>query len=235
VLTRSTYLPVVLVLNAYAFYGPQLRPTVARMKQVGVGMLVSAAILFAMVAPHRYGLYKATNDPFYDTSAYARWNANVEFAGKPGFMTALEMQANPFAGPRISYGEYMLGMHTPTELIEGTLRGYRKLFRKMEVCPGGPFGLGERCEGLNDGFQALAIAGLVIALWTPRCRWIPLAFAVLEFPVSFLYDRGLVEVYRHSYTAFPLILFAATVPLVTLGQVVAQRLGSPSRARAAAI
>lgn len=203
VLTRTTYVPIVLVLGSYAV----LRQ--AGFKAAVGGALILVAVIASCVVPYRYSMSKVYGDPYYDTNLYARWNANSEFAGRPGFPTMGELQVNPFVGPRITYGEYMFGLHTPRELIEGTARGYWKLYVHMEICPWGVTSAAV-CRAVNVAFQVIAAAGFAVALWRWRqYLWIPLAFAVFEFPVAFLYDRGLVETYRHSYTAFPLVLFAA--------------------------
>lgn len=203
VVTRTTYVPIVLVLGTFAV----LRQ--AGFKAAVGGALIVAAVVAACVVPYRYGMYKVYGDPYHDTNMYARWNANFEFAGRPGFPTLAQLETNPFMGAPLTYGEYMFGLHTRREVIEGTARGYWKLYRRMEICPWGVTSAAV-CQVVNTGFQVIAAAGFVVALWRWRqYLWIPLAFAVFEFPVAFLYDRGLVESYRHSYTAFPLVLFAA--------------------------
>jgi hypothetical protein len=178
-----------------------------------MGMAMTVAILVAGIAPYRYQLYKIYGDPFFDTVMYARWCANAEFLGRPGFPTAEELQKDGYAGPRITYGEYMFGLHTPQELVVGTLRGYVKLFRFMEITPWGPRMNLTVNAIVNALFQVLAVVGFIAAAWLSAYRWIPLAFLLLEFPVSFLFDRQLVEWYRHSYSSFPLVLFAAALPL----------------------
>jgi hypothetical protein len=224
VVTRSTYVPVVIVLGTYAVYRR------AGLKAAMGGALILAAVVAAGVVPHRYSMYKLHGDPYWDTSLYARWNANFEFAGKPGWPTWAALQSDPFQGPPITYGEFMFGLHTKQELVLGTIRGYWKLYRKMEVCPYGVANQNVR-DTINALFQVLAAAGMLIALWRREYLWIPFAFLVFEFPVSFLYDRLLVETYRHSYTAFPLVLFAAVLTVVTLYGLVTER----RRAHAAAI
>jgi hypothetical protein len=223
-MTRSTYVPVVLVLGTYAVYRR------AGLKAAVGGALILVAVVAAFVTPHRYNLYKLHGDPYYDTSIYARWNANFEFAGRPGYPTWEELQKDSFVGPPITYKQYMFGLHTPRELLEGTVRGYWKLYRKMEVCPWRVTNE-TVCGIINAVFQVLAAAGWAIALWRRNYLWIPFSFLVFEFPVSFLYDRGLVEPYRHSYTALPLLLFSAVLTVVTLYDVIVAR----RRAHAAAI
>jgi hypothetical protein len=205
VATRSTYLPVVLAVTAFAIYRP------GRIKSSVAGVAVCACILVASIVPHRYHMYLLRGDAFYDGSRYARWLANMEFVGQPGFPTLAETQADSFAGPRITYGQWLFGMHTPQELALDTLKGYGQLFRHMEVYPSTLVQQRYVRAGVNLAFQGIALAGLIIAVWIPRYRWIPLAFVLMELPVAFLYARRLVEAYRHSYSAFPLVLFAATL------------------------
>jgi hypothetical protein len=230
VVTRSTYMPVVLALNAYAFVeilaarGSTWREALT-LKAAGAwmaGMAITAAILAAGVVPHRYSMYKLHGDPFWDTGMYARWNANFEFAGQPGFPTIEELQKDGYIGPRLTYDEYMFGMHTKSDLLVGTVRGYYKLFRKMELCPWWVKDL-DRRSTVNIAFQVVAAAGLIASVWFRKYRWIPLAFMLMEFPVSFLFDRKLVEPYRHGYSAFPLVLFSAMMMLTLLWNLAFQR------------
>jgi hypothetical protein len=206
VVTRSTYVPIVLGLGTYAVYR-----RVGFKAAIG-GALILLAVVAAGVVPHRYSMYKLHGDPYNDTTGYARWNANHEFAGRPGFPTRAELQSNGYIGPRITYREYMLGMHTPWELAEGTVRGYWKLYLHMEVSPFGVTNYRVR-RWINIVFQVVALIGFLIALWKREYLWLPFAFLLFEFPVSFLYDRSLVETYRHSYSAYPLVLFAAVLAI----------------------
>jgi hypothetical protein len=157
-----------------------------------------------------------------DMLLYARWNANFEFAGKPGFPTIEQLQKDGYIGPRLTYNEYMFGMHTKRELLIGTVRGYYKLFRNMELCPWRVTSTVRRAA-VNITFQVMAVIGFVAALRLRKYRWIPLAFMLMEFPVSFVFDRALVEPYRHSYSAFPLVLFSTMVVVTMLWTAAVQR------------
>lgn len=86
----------------------------------------------------------------------------------------------------------------------------------MEVCPARLVDHPRIRTGVDAAFQGLALVGFLLAVAMPRLRWLPITFVVIEFPVSFLYDRQLVEPYRHSYSAFPLVLFAVALVLTTL-------------------
>jgi Dolichyl-phosphate-mannose-protein mannosyltransferase len=208
--TRSTYLPGLLALNALALYRPR------KYRAWMAAMAVSVAIFAAFIVPVRIGMYRYYNDAFYDATLQSRWVANMEFAGRPGFPTAAELTENAYIGPPITYGHYLFGLHTPAEVALGTLNGFYKLFRRMELWPTALFGRPDIGGTVNAVFQALAAAGLVLALWNGKYRWIPVAFVLFELQTSFLYDRRLLEWYRHTYSGFPLVLFGVSVTLSTL-------------------
>lgn len=204
-LLRSTYLPALLALNALALWQAPA-PIAKRLVRIAVASLIAVAL----VTPHRVSMYRLHGDAFWDTTGYARWNANHEFAGTPGFPSREAVAVNGYQGERITFATYMFGMHSVSEVIAGTARGYVKLLGRMDQC--GPDGReAGACLAVNRTLQALAVIGFVLALLSPSRRWIPLAFLVVEFPMAFLYDRRLLEPYRHTIPAFSLVLFAATM------------------------
>ncbi len=208
-LTRTTYLPALLPLQLLAHYRDRRES-----KEWLKGATVSILIMIALVIPHRYNMYRIHGDPFWDTSGYARWNANVEFVGQPGFPAREQLNINAYVGPRITYLQYMFGMHSLREIVTGTFRGYVKLFRKMEECAWGVGWLPFPCGVVSRPIQTLAVVGLLLACFSWTSLWLPVTFILVEFPVAFLYDRGLVEPYRHSFPGFPFVLFAAALTIV---------------------
>lgn len=209
-LVRSTYLPATLVLTSLALWvGPWQLPNVARWLR---RTAVATAMAAALVVPHRVGLFRSQGDAFADTNAYARWNANVEFQGQVGFPSRAELAVNSYVGEKITYGEYMFGLHTRAQVVEGTTTGFAQLVGHMHQCTATTW----NCRVANAALYALALVGAVVAVATPGLRWLPLAFLLLEFPVAFLYSRGLVEPYRHTFPGFPLFVLAATVPVTWL-------------------
>lgn len=240
-LTRSTYLPALLPLQVLAHYGQAVDRT-QWLKNAAVAVL----LMIALVIPHRYSMYKIHGDPFWDTTGYARWNANFEFTGRPGFPTREQLNINPYVGPRITYWHYMFGMHTVGEVISGTIRGYIKLFGNLRQCTGewrwsGRWSL--PCSLVTTSLQLLGALGLALAALNRQYLWLPIAFIFTELPVAFLFDRGLVEPYRHSFQGFPLVLFAGafavmwgirmvkTSPLFLRQGPTSNSIGSESRSR----
>ena len=211
-LLRTTYLPVVVALSAVAFV-EHPRHGFRWLRYAALAALLAVGT----IVPHRAAMYQIHGDPFWDTTNYARWNANMEFAGRPGFPSRAELEKNAYVGPRMTYREYMFGLHTVPELIEGTFRGYWKLFRGMrsDLIP-----TRERLPflALNLTLQVLAAAGFVLALFSSRDRWLPLAFVLAEWAPSFLYDRALVEPYRHTYQGYPLFLMAAVLAVCVVAR-----------------
>jgi hypothetical protein len=131
----------------------------------------------------------------------------MEFAGQPGFRSREQLERNAYVGPRITYAQYLFGLHPASEVVQGTLRGYWKLFRNMRLDRGA--NPGAPVAALNVVLQILALVGFVLALFSSRDRWLPIAFVLAEWAPSFLYDRRLVEPFRHTYQGYPLFLMAA--------------------------
>jgi hypothetical protein len=215
VLLRTNYLlnlaPVLLI--AFARRSPRSWSSAA------TAILLMAALAF----PHRWNGYRRTGEWTWDQNA--RWWANVEFAGRPGWPTQLQMwRSVEGGGPRMTAAEYFFGLHTVPELAVGSLRGAWKLFRHMDLV-GFRRGV-QRLTGVNGGlidgtFQALGALGLLLCASSRTRCWIPLVFVFVLAHLPFLYDRGMVEWWRHSYQAFPfmvLAVLAATQRLAALAR-----------------
>ena len=50
--------------------------------------------------------------------------AFIQQIGVPGFLSVEELAANPYAGPRIVYGEYILNLYSILALIKGQVVGW---------------------------------------------------------------------------------------------------------------
>jgi hypothetical protein len=83
------------------------------------GPIAFAIIVFPLLA----GNYAQSGDPFYHSNIHARFFRNQEFKGQPGFPTVAEVQQNGFAGPPITWTQYLFGLHTPRQLAFRAIRG----------------------------------------------------------------------------------------------------------------
>jgi hypothetical protein len=108
-------------------------------------------------------------------------------------------------------------LHTPAEIAVGTASGYVKLIGHMDLCSSNGVTI-DACLVVNRLFQWLGVLGFLVALAHPLWWWVPVAFVLVQFPVAFLYDRRLVEMYRHTYPAFPLFLLSAGVAAGWVGR-----------------
>lgn len=175
--------------------------------------VVSLSIAIALFIPHKYGMYLVHGDYNWDVNHTARWEANVEFAGKPGFPSPEEVGRNPYQGPRITPYEYLFKLHTVPEVLKGTISGFYKIFINFDLVGYG--WLVEKYTGiahteiLDTIFQILGIIGLIAIFFKKRSLiWVPLGIGGLLLSSAFFYDRGnLIEKYRHTFQAFPLFVF----------------------------
>ena len=187
-------------------------------------VLLALGVSLALLIPHLYGLQKRHGDWRWPSYGYARWNANVEFPdrlGTPGFPTVEEFKKSPYAGPRITYGEYLYGLHTPFQLVKYQTLGWMEL-TAYQVLSLSPQSHKLAIEISNRSFSgiimsfgpALALGFLlgIIALvaWfrllvDKRLWWMPLMLLWGTSYVAFLYHVRLVEPLRHTMHTYPLL------------------------------
>ncbi len=98
-------------------------------------MAASALVLsLSMWLPHQYSMYKKYGDFFYTANQYARFYANREFAGTPGFPTTEEIAAKGmYYGPKITPLAYYWNLHGSRQLLFGSLEGFAKIHLKMPL------------------------------------------------------------------------------------------------------
>jgi hypothetical protein len=218
-------------------YGlPPLRPHQWRWSHLGIVSLV--AVL--MFSPHLYGLYKVHGDPSWPSDGYARWNANMEFQdrlGTVGFPSVEEFGKNSYAGPRITYGEYLFGMHSIPTLLYGHLKGWVESSVYMSVSHT-PDLKGLVFLHQASGFPAVlrhvnAVTSVVFLvslfltalgwadLWRrPQYWWVPFLSLWGTWYTAYLYSVRVIEPFRHTAHVYPLLLFC----LLWGGLQVSQRL-----------
>jgi hypothetical protein len=120
VLTRINLLTVIVPLALAAGWWAWSRPERQRWL-AGLGVMV--CIVLAMQLPNSIALALRYGDPMHTSNKHATWYRNAEFAGQPGHITRVEFAANGYAGTQVTWGEYLLGMHSLRDLTTGTLAG----------------------------------------------------------------------------------------------------------------
>lgn len=180
----------------------------------------------ALYVPHTYGLYTVYGDPAKASNGYARWNANFEFPeriGTQGFPTAAEFAANPYAGPRLTYSEYLFGLHSIPALLKGQIIGWIEStgYMSTSVTPhvkeyiflfhaSGMHAVIRHLTIIMIAVFALSLGLTVIGwldLWRcPRLWWVPFLCIWGTWYAAFLYSVRLVEPFRHTGHVYPALI-----------------------------
>ena len=200
-----------------------LRPHQWRWSHLGLVSLLAVALFL----PHLYGLYKVHGDPSWPSYGYARWNANMEFPdriGTAGFPSAEELERDPYAGPRITYGEYLLGMHSVPKLLYGHIKGWIESFAYMSVSHTPKLkslvflnqasGFPAVLRHLNAVTLVVFVLSLFLTVWGwvdlwrwPQYWWVPFLSLWGTWYAAYLYSARVIEPFRHTGHVYPLLLF----------------------------
>jgi len=207
VLTRSEFFPVlVMVLFLY----PLLTG-----RRWNYAMAAAALVLcMAIWVPHQYSMYKKYGDFFYTANQYARFYANREFTGQPGFPSKEDIiLKGMYYGPKITPVDYYCKYHTPGQLAYGSIVGYASIHLQM------PFafvsGRGNAKAVLhaagaiqnNPGAEALMnMIRLVARLF--KDRWLSNLMGLAVF-LTFIAGLMLIGILRHWMLYVYLIAFQA--------------------------
>ena len=176
-------------------------------------LLVALTIAVLLVLPHRLAMAVHHGDAGYDVHRPLRYIANYEFQGRPGFPAGAEFIRDPYAGPRITLGQYYFGLHTVWEVAWRSLRGLGRAVLNL-----GPVGYVDEVQavlGLWLRWVDLLVAGLgVIGLGAlarrQETRWIPFVLVLGLAHVAFVYDLDLPD-YRFRMILQVMPLFAVAV------------------------
>ena len=188
-------------------------------------ILLAGVVAFCLFVPHLYGLQKRHGDWRWPSYGYARWNANVEFPerlGTPGFPTVEEFRKSSYAGPRISYTDYLFRLHTPFQVVKYQLMGWVEImaYQVLSISPySSPLAIqlsSRRLSGMTcllgpSVILAFFMGLLVLAAWVRiffhrKLWWAPPMLLWGTFYVAFLYHVRLVEPIRHTVHIYPLLV-----------------------------
>jgi len=207
-LTRFPYVVAVLLLLGAAAWWHR-GPGRAAWRPI----LVALAIAGLLVVPQRIALAVRHGDPAYDIDRTLRWIANREFAGRPGFPPPAAVERDPYAGPRITLGDYYLRLHAPGEVVWGSVRGLGRAIgnlslvgyaREVQAVVGFPVGW------LDLVVTALGAVGLGLLCRQRETAWLPVLLLLGLGHVAFVYDLDLPD-YRYRMILQVLPPFATAV------------------------
>lgn len=174
-------------------------------------LLVAAAIAAVLVLPHRMALARQHGDAAYDAHRTLRWIANQEFQGRPGFPSPTVLVQDPYAGPRITLGQYYFGLHSTWEVIWRSARGLGRAVGNLS-----PVGYVDEVRavlGLRLGWADVVavILGTIggSVLMRRGAAWVPLALLLGLAHVAFVYDLDLPDYrFRMILQVMPLFVVA---------------------------
>jgi O-antigen ligase len=235
VLTRSFFLPVVIVMDGISLI-TRYRPV----KQLLMLLVVAVGLPLAGTVGHRLAMYElpytqygGQHNPFLDTDSYARWSANYEkfiygrdLPHPELFQTREEyLSCGLYCGPHITYFQFLFVLHTPQQVLLESLAGYVDIVQNT----GGMFRLdpwqltGDSIVPASEpppspGYwldtivRYLGVVGLVAMLVTGihrrRDLLVPgMYLGILGF-ATFLYHRKLIEPYYNVIQAWPFMFIA---------------------------
>jgi 4-amino-4-deoxy-L-arabinose transferase-like glycosyltransferase len=125
VLTRSESFPMIAIILL-------LYPLLTGRKWNYAMAALALVLSLSLWIPHQYSIYKKYGDFFYTANQYARFYANREFAGTPGFPTKQEIgEKGMYYGPKITPLAYYWNLHSPRQLLSGSLAGFIKINLRM--------------------------------------------------------------------------------------------------------
>ena len=191
-------------------------------------LVITSCLAVSLFIPHLYGLYKVNGDPSWPSYGYARWNANFEFPerlGTPGFPSSEEFADNPYAGPQITYWDYLFNMHSIPTLVRGQFKGWVESTGYMSISATPhlkKFIILYHANGIHAvlrhvTFLTVAVSSLLVVctalgwlqLWRHHLYWwIPFLSLWGTWYAAYLYNVRLIEPFRHTGHVYPLLLFS---------------------------
>jgi hypothetical protein len=192
-----------------------------------LGLASLVAVL--MFCPHIYGIYKVHGDPSWSSYGYARWLANEEFPermGTEGFPSVEAFALSPYAGPQITYAQYLLGLHTIPTLVAGQVKGWVEstIYTSVSATPHlKALVFLQQASGYPAILRQISIPTVVVfvlslgltaigwvVLWKDsQYWWIPFLSIWGTWHTAYLYSARLIEPFRHTGHVYPLLLFCA--------------------------
>ncbi len=86
--------------------------------------IIGPVVVATLVAPLLIGNYIENGDPIYHSNIHARFFRNIEFHDQPGFLTSAELARDTYAGPPITWTQYVFRLHSPEALAGRALKAF---------------------------------------------------------------------------------------------------------------
>lgn len=176
------------------------------------------ALIPAMVAAalHFQNNWARHRDPLFSINLHARWYANLEYIGKPGFDENFEeWQKDPYR-PRLNYRQWVWREHRPWEVVRETLVGYQRqlwlFYRKVYFDIGLP-------SGVNLFLCVCLLGGYLHAFRSESGRANLAGLVLLGYPFAFVGHVFWAGRFFVPFTPLTLVLMADAVRSVVIKSV----------------
>lgn len=197
-------------------------------------LATASCLAIALYGPYLLGVARIHGDLSWQSSWQARWNANVEFQdrlGTAGWPTRSEFERNAYAGPPISYSQYLFGLHPLSDIVFGQVKGWAAAMIYMAASPEpdkrfiARLFVARGVDALPEnvsirtllGFGVLTVTllgGWMALLRNPVYQWIPILCLWGMWYAAFMYGLRLIEPFRQTCHVYPLLLICQMWGLV---------------------
>jgi hypothetical protein len=147
----------------------------------------------------------------------------------------MEFEQSRYAGPRITYYEYLFKLHSLSTLIRGQVKGWIEstAYMSASLTPDlnnlifliQASGLRAAMQNLTPWIPIIFGLSLIATLWgwinlwmDLRYWWVPFLSLWGTWYVAYLYSARLVEPFRHTGHVYPLLLFCLLWGCLLVGQ-----------------
>lgn len=173
-------------ISSFTFIFPMLVYAAFKKRITPLALISSILLTLCFIAPHLLFNYKFqdSKDLLFSANIHARYYRNLEFAGKPGYMTKEEFNNNPYGGAPVTTLSYLLKERSADELIKGAARGGIRIFVTKFTY--------QNFFNQNNILLIVYLSGMIFLLIFKRWEFY-LIYFLMSLPVLYLANGILVE------------------------------------------